>query len=51
MIQRAKNVQDEVTFLRERISFLKNIITAVTKVSQIEFNLIEIQLPKAESLN
>ena len=36
MIQRAKNVQDEVTFLRERISFLKNIIMAVTKVVNIE---------------
>ena len=33
MFQRAKNIQEEVTFLRERISFLKNIIMAITKVN------------------
>jgi len=29
--RRAKNIQEEVTVLRERISFLKNIIMAITK--------------------
>ena len=33
---RAKNIQEEVTVLRERISFLKNIIMAITKVISIK---------------